>query len=321
MDLNKLSKYCAALAIALASCSRHEPLVLAIAAQQSPSQAFVYLAAELGYFRESGLDVRLEEFPGSAKAMQALLGGSVAVVSGYHEQVAGLDAGAPPVRAFFLMNRSLMVAVAVSPKASRRIETIADLRDATVGVTTLGSATHSYLNRVLRRNGMREADVKPVAIGTASRAVAALERGAVDAGVVSDFTVRVLERSGPVRILADTRTIEGVRETYGSDDYLGAVLFASAGWLAANGDSARRLVRAVARARDWALSRSPDEVVAKLPEPMRAGDAVMLREVMKGALALSAADGKFTARAARVAVEIAAGNRAAEETYTNEFVE
>ena len=43
------------------------------------------IAERKGYFKQEGLDVEIPDFPGGAKALQALLGGSVDIVSGAYE--------------------------------------------------------------------------------------------------------------------------------------------------------------------------------------------------------------------------------------------
>ena len=43
------------------------------------------IAEQKGYFKAEGLDVEILDFPGGARALQALLGGSVDVVSGAYE--------------------------------------------------------------------------------------------------------------------------------------------------------------------------------------------------------------------------------------------
>jgi ABC-type nitrate/sulfonate/bicarbonate transport system substrate-binding protein len=78
----------------------------------------VYLARELNTFRACGLEPQIEEFPGSGKAMEALLGGSIDVVSGYHEQTMQLPSGAPPLQSFLAMTNGHMVAL-IAPKVDR----------------------------------------------------------------------------------------------------------------------------------------------------------------------------------------------------------
>ncbi len=81
MGWNKLSKSLGAAlaAVVLSGCGAPKApnVVFGIAAQQSPSQILPYLARDLGLFQKSGLDVRVEEFAGSSKAMEALIGGSL----------------------------------------------------------------------------------------------------------------------------------------------------------------------------------------------------------------------------------------------------
>lgn len=237
-----------------------------IAAQQSLSQIPVYLAERLGYFKESGLEIELSEFPGASKGMEALLGGSLDVLSGYYSQVLQVRVQQRAFDAFLCLYDSHLVALAVSPKSEGKIKRIDDLRGTKVGVTTLGSATHQFLNFLLRRTGVKEDDVSPIAIGTAGRAAAAMERSMVDAGVVTDFTIRYLERRfGHVRLLADTRTREGTKAAHGVDAFPGTVLIGATDWLDAHQDAARRVSEAVWRAVNWMKRNGADKVVEQMP--------------------------------------------------------
>lgn len=294
---------------------------LAIGAQQSPSQLLAYLAQELDSYRACGVDVALEEFPGSGKAMEALLGGSVDVVSGYHEQTMQLPPGAPALKSFVAMTNGHLVALVVSPRAVG-IERIDQLGGRTVGVTTLGSATHLWLKFLLSKRNLGQETVTPIAISTAGRAVAAIERGFVDAGVVSDFTVRTLQsRFRTVRILADSRTPEAARDFYGVDQYPGTALFARSDWIAANPGAAKSLVCAVGRAREWAWSHDAAAVAARMPASHRGDNAALYTEVIRQTLRMLTPDGRISAEGAEAARNLSGTARAAAESYTNEFID
>src|SRR2546421_1486102 len=49
------------------------------------------LAERLGYFKDEGLEVQIVDFPGGAKGLQAMVGGSADVVSGAVGHVVDMD--------------------------------------------------------------------------------------------------------------------------------------------------------------------------------------------------------------------------------------
>lgn len=296
------------------------PVRLAIGAQQSPSQLLIYLARELNTFGACGIAPAIEEFSGSGKAMEALLGGSVDVVSGYHEQTMQLPSGAPLLKSFVAMTNGHLVALVVSTRAIG-LERLDQLPGRTVGVTTLGSATHLWLNFLLSKRNLAPDRVTAIAISTAGRAVAAMERGVVDAGVVSDFTVSTLEsRFGSVRTLADTRTPEAARDFYGVDQYPGTALFARNDWIAAHGDAARSLACAVDRARQWATAHDAAAVAARMPVSHRGENAALYTEVIRQTLVMLTPTGRILAEGAEAARKLSGTSRAAADSYTNEFI-
>src|SRR5512134_950331 len=60
------------------------------------------IAERKGYFKAEGLDVEIVDFPGGAKALQAMVGGSADVVSGAYEHTIAMQTLAQKVQAFVL---------------------------------------------------------------------------------------------------------------------------------------------------------------------------------------------------------------------------
>ena len=60
------------------------------------------IAERQGYFKDEGLDVEIPDFPGGAKALQALVGGSADMVSGAFEHTINMQAKKQPIRAVVL---------------------------------------------------------------------------------------------------------------------------------------------------------------------------------------------------------------------------
>src|SRR5437763_3668021 len=67
---------------------------------------FYYLpltvAERKGYFKDEGLEVEIPDFPGGARALQALVGGSADLVSGAYEHTINMAAKKQPIKAVVL---------------------------------------------------------------------------------------------------------------------------------------------------------------------------------------------------------------------------
>src|SRR3954447_10167868 len=88
----------------------------------------VYLARELGYYAEQGLNVELQEFPGGSKTLQAMFGGSADACAGFYELTIPLAAEGRHVQSFLIILERPGLVLAVSPSSERRIHRVEDLK-------------------------------------------------------------------------------------------------------------------------------------------------------------------------------------------------
>src|SRR5689334_13290821 len=103
------------------------------------------IAERQGYFKAEGLDVEILDFPGGARALQALLGGSVDVVSGAYEHTISQQAKGQSIEALFLQGKYSAI-VLVMPKAKAgSYKTPKDLKGMKIGVTAPGSSTNMFV--------------------------------------------------------------------------------------------------------------------------------------------------------------------------------
>ena len=289
----------------------------------------VYLAGPLGFFQQEGISVTLEETASAPKSMQSLLGGSSDVVAGGFLQVMRMAAEGQSLQAFLLIQRYPGFAVIVSPRASRRIERIEDLKSTNVG-TSPGSDYHVLLNYLLVQHGLTPGDIQPINVGTAASHASALERGMVDVGVAAGTTISILTHRHPgLQILVDTRTKESLREHFGVEEFAFSVLFAKSEWLEAHADTARRLARAVGRATEWARQHSAEEVREKEPASLRTADASVDNEAIRFTVPMLSSDGVIRPETAEVMLRVLSATDEASrfsrldlrKTYTNQLLE
>jgi NitT/TauT family transport system substrate-binding protein len=318
---------------ALTSCARSESrgthVRIAIGGQNQMIYLPTTLAEALGFYREEGLDVELQDLAGGAKALQALLGGSADVVSGFYDHTIQMAAEGKPLTAFVTMLRFPGLVLVTSPQSAAAITKISDLKGRIAGVTTAGSSSQMLLTYLLQRHGVPVDSVSITAIGSAATAIAAVERGKVDAGMMTDpsFTV-VTRRNATVRVLADLRSAAGVQEAFGTTSYPASVLYTQSGWLEANRGTAAKLARAIARTLAWMQSHTPQEIAARTPQALRGEDDALYVEALGHSMAMFSPDGVMAEDGAKEVHALLSGSidkvRTSSielsKTFTNEFV-
>src|SRR5262245_8940782 len=118
---------------------------LAVGGQTQMVYLATTLAQEMGFYRDEGLDVELQDFEGGAKSLQALVGGSADVVSGFYDHTIQMAAEGREIVAFVTMLRYPGLVLVSPPKATPVVTGIEALRGGIVGVTSPGSSSQMFL--------------------------------------------------------------------------------------------------------------------------------------------------------------------------------
>jgi NitT/TauT family transport system substrate-binding protein len=170
----------------------------------TPINAAVWIAEDKGLFKKYGIDAEVVLIGGaSAGGVSSLIAGDVQFLAGAGGAVisAGLN-GADVVMIASIVNRGVQRVMARSD-----IKKPEDLRGKRVGVTRLGAASHLVLLMMLRTWGMNPGDVQTMQIGSSPAMMAALEKGGIDAAVLTEPTFFFAEDQG-YRVLADLADME-----------------------------------------------------------------------------------------------------------------
>ena len=249
------------------------------------------LAERLGHYKDARLDVTLESFAGGSKALEAMLGGSVDVVCGFYDHVFQMRAEGRNLIGFVLLTQFPGVVLAAIPGKQLTIE---NLKGKKIGVTTAGSSTHLLLNYLLNRKGIASTDVSAISIGSAAAAVAAVEKGQVDAAMLTEPTLSELLSRTQLQILADTRTAQGVLRDLGVHSYPAASFYASEKWLAANPDTARRLASAMRTTLHWIDSHTSTQIADAMPPEYLGSSKERYVAALEASKGMYSPDGKWT---------------------------
>jgi NitT/TauT family transport system substrate-binding protein len=327
----------AAIVLAVASCGGRtatngaggRAIRIAVGGQNQLLYLPTTLARELGFYTDEGLDVEIQDFAGGSKALEALLGGSADVVSGFYDHTIQMAADGRELVAFVAMLRFPGLVLTTSPQRAGDLSRIEDVKGRLAGVTAAGSSTQMLLTYLLKKHGVDPASVSVVAIGNAATAIAALEHGKVDVGMMADPAFTMLRKRNPAaRILVDLRHADGVRAAFGSDTYLASVLYSKGDWIRANHDTAGRLARAMTRTLAWMQTHTPDEIAQKTPPQFRGEDQGLYVEALKSSMSMFSPDGRMSADGAEAVRQLLAdsldkvrdANIDLSKTFTNDFI-
>ena len=256
------------------------------------------IAERQGYFKDEGLEVEIPDFAGGAKALQALVGGSADMVSGAFEHTINMQAKKQPIRAIVLQaNYSSIVLVMPKDKAAK-YKSAKDLKGLKIGVTAPGSSTNMFLNNLLAKDGLKPNDVSIVGVGASSGAVAAMEKGELDAMSNLDPVISQLESTGKFVAVADSRTEKGMQEIYGGD-YLASCIYVNEDFIKKNPNTTQAVANAMVRANRWIAKSTPEQIMAVVPEAYMAGNrSVYKAALLKNMLGYSL-DGQMSLKAAQ----------------------
>ena len=292
--------------------------------------AFYYLpltiAEQLGYFKDEGLELKISDFAGGSKALQAVVGGSADVCSGAYEHTINLQARNQFFQSFVLQGRAPAISLGVSTKTLPNYKSVKDLKGKKIGVTAPGSSTNMVANLILSRAGMKPTDVSFIGVGTSAGALSALRSGQIDAICNIDPVITMLEQKGDIRIITDTRTLKGTREVFGGNMPAGC-LYAPLKFIQENPNTTQALTNAMVRALKWLQTAGPSDIIKTVPENYLLGDRALYLAAfnnVREAISLDgvvAADGPKTALSSLSSFnpKVKSASIDLSKTYTNQF--
>lgn len=248
---------CLALAFA-AGCGKSEPAKPAAApAQPAKSEPIIiaytpwngygalYVAAAKGMFKAKGLDVQIQSIEDVGARKQSLVAKKIqGMAASVDVSVAAIGQGVP-LKFVWAFDASAGADGIIVTKASG-IKAIADLKDKDVAYHK-GSASHLMLSTLLKKNGMKDSDIKAVEM-KASEAASALMAGKVPAAVTWEPHITKAVAAGNV-LLATSKDTPGL---------IADVLALHEEFVKNNPDAVQKIVAAMAEATEF-IEKNPAE--------------------------------------------------------------
>jgi NitT/TauT family transport system substrate-binding protein len=204
-----------------------------------------WVAKDRGIFDKNGLDVELQYVQSGSSPTAALLSGQMQVLVAAEQPLQASLQGADLVYVA-APTSTIFFALYTTPN----ITDAAGLNGKRIGITQIGSATHTAAKMALRSLNLEpDKDVTLVNIGSASNILAALQNGGVDGGMLSSPT-SIQARTLGMRELVNVAKLD--------DPFPSAWAAASRSYIAAHRDAIRRYVQSIAEAVAFEI-RNPEE--------------------------------------------------------------
>jgi NitT/TauT family transport system substrate-binding protein len=248
------------------------------------------IAERKGFFKDEGLEVEINDFGGGAKSLQALIGGSVDIVTGAYEHTIRMQAKGQDVRAITELGRFPAIVIAVKKDKAGQIKSAADFKGLKIGVTAPGSSTALTTQYAMAKAGLKPTDAAFIGVGSGASAVAAMQKGEIDVIAHLDPVISKLESEGDISILIDTRTEAGTRALFGGSNPA-ATLYTKKDFIDANPVTTQRLVNAFMKSLKWLQTAKPEDVAATVPPEYHLGDQPLYLKAVQNSLESYSRDG------------------------------
>ena len=261
------------------------------------------ITERLGYFKDEGLEMTINDFRGGAESLKSLVGGSVEVVTGAYEHTIRMQAKGQDIRAVIELGRFPGMVLAVKKDKAAQVKSFKDLKGFKVGVTAPGSSTNFFVDAIIAKEGLKPDDISIVGVGAGPSAVAAIKKGDIDAIVNLDPVISRLSQDGDIAILADSRTEEGNMKLFGGNNPA-AVVYLKQDFIEKNPATVQHLVNAFYKSLKWLEKASPEDIAKTVPEEYYLGDKPLYLAALKASSAMYSRTGMITERGMRNAYDM-----------------
>ena len=164
----------------------------------------IWVAEEKGLFKKYGVDVEVIFLGGGgARVVSSFLAGDIQFsVGGGEGSIRSQMRGAETVIASSTLSKGLQRIL-----AKPEIKTYQDVKGKRVGITQYGSAAHLVLLLMLKKWNMRPEQVQILQVGSSPALLASLDKGGIDAAVLTLPTFFLAEDKG-CRVVGDPNTMD-----------------------------------------------------------------------------------------------------------------
>jgi NitT/TauT family transport system substrate-binding protein len=229
------------------------------------------LAQRLGYFAQQGLNVTLIDEASGQSAEQELIAGNVDAASGSYNHTQELQPKGKLIESVVQLQLAPGEAEMVRANEASTITSAADLKGKNLGVTELGSGTHTLTMALLGRQGITPDQAHFIPVGAGDTFIAGMQQSKIDAGMTTEPTISRLVSTGVGKVLVDLRTPQTTEAALGGD-YPFICVFMKNDYVNSHKDVVQKLVNAYVKTLKYIASHTAAEITDQMPADYYSAD-------------------------------------------------
>ncbi len=284
------------------------------------------LTEALGFFKEQNLDVTLVDEPSGTDTETEVVAGHADIGSGSYDHTLDLQAQGKIITAVMDLLQTPGEFVMVSTAKADKITSPKDFKGINVGVTSIGSGTHTLMRAMTVEAGLKVSDVNYVKAGAGDTFIAAMKQGQIDVGITTQPTVLQLVKGGTAKLLVDLSKPDTTQAALGGP-YPFISLWARADYIASHKDIIQRVVNAYVKTLKWIQTHTAADIAAALPADYSAGDTAGYIQALTDSMGMFNPTGQMAPGAIESVLKINQmfkdnlTNIDLSKTYTSEYVD
>ena len=285
------------------------------------------LAEQLGYLKETGLQIELLSEPSGVNAETEMLSGAAQGAVGFYDHTIDLQARGKYTESVVQFSHAPGEVILVSKGAAGSIKSPADFQGKTVGVTGLGSSTNFLTQYLAAQAGVKESQFTTLPVGAGSTFIAAMTQGKIDAGMTTEPTISRLISTGEAGILVDLRSVKSTEAALGGT-YPAACLYMTNAWVKSHKEEVQKIATAFVKTLQYIHTHSAGEITEHLPADYYSANKQLYIDALETGKEMFTPDGVMPEDGPTTVLKVLTGfNKAVQgktinlaDTFTSEFV-
>ncbi|EWM18833.1 sulfonate/nitrate/taurine transporter substrate-binding protein [Kutzneria sp. 744] len=228
------------------------------------------LAERLGYYKQQGLNVTLQDEGAGVDATTNMLAKKVDGVGGFYDHTIAMQGLGQQMESVVSMLTTPGEVELCRNEVKDQVHSPADWKGRNLGITDIGSSTDFLTQFLAQKNGVDPTSIHRIGVQSGATLIGAMQHGNVDCAMTTEPTVSTLLATGSAYVLLDMRTAAATAQQLGGE-YPATSLYMTTDYVDNHADIVQKLVNAYVETLKWIQNHTGAEVAAQMPADYYAG--------------------------------------------------